>query len=56
VASPPKWTRRSYRRDFTPSEIIAIKRALEPNVKEEAKEWMIAAHASAAFLEKNSRK
>jgi hypothetical protein len=32
--------------DFTPSEIIAIKRALEPNVKEEAKERMIAVHAS----------
>jgi hypothetical protein len=34
--------------DFTPSEIIAIKRALEPNVKEETKERMIAVHASPA--------
>ena len=46
MASPQKWAHRSYRRDFTPSEIIAIKCALEPNVKEEAKERMIAAHAT----------
>jgi hypothetical protein len=38
----------SYRRDSTPSEIVATKRALEPNVKEEAEEGMIAAHASPA--------
>jgi hypothetical protein len=37
-----------YRRDSTPSEIIATKRALAPNVKEEAEEGMIAAHASPA--------
>jgi hypothetical protein len=48
VASPQKWARQSCRKDFTPSEIIAIKRALEPNVKEEAKERMIAVHASPA--------
>jgi hypothetical protein len=46
VASPQKLGRQSYRMDFTPSEIIAIKRALEPNVKEETKERMIAVHAS----------
>jgi hypothetical protein len=40
----------SYRRDSTPSENIAIKRALEPNVKEEAKERMIGAQASPAKL------
>jgi hypothetical protein len=48
VASPQKWGRQSYRMDFTPSEIIAIKSAPEPNVKEEAKERMIAVHASPA--------
>jgi hypothetical protein len=35
-------------RNSTPPEIIPIKRALEPNVKEEAKERIIAAHASPA--------
>jgi hypothetical protein len=47
VASPQKCVRQSYRKDSTPSEIIAIKR-LGPNVKEDAKEWMTDAHASPA--------
>lgn len=34
------------RKDFTPSEAVAIKRALEPEIKEAAKERMVAAHAS----------
>jgi hypothetical protein len=34
--------------DFTPSEVIAINCALETNVKEEAKERMVAVHASPA--------
>jgi hypothetical protein len=33
VASPQKWGRQSYRMDFTPSKIIAIKRALEPSAR-----------------------
>jgi hypothetical protein len=30
---PQKWGRQSYRMDFTPSKIIAIKRALEPSAR-----------------------
>jgi hypothetical protein len=41
--------RQSYRKNFTPSEIIAIKR-LGSTVKEDAKEWMIGARASPAKL------
>jgi hypothetical protein len=55
VASPQKWGRQSYRMDFTPSKIIAIKRALETNVKEEAKERMVAVHASPATFPEQAK-
>jgi hypothetical protein len=46
---------RKCHRDFTPSEIIAIKRALETNVKEEAKERMVAVHASPATFPEQAK-
>jgi ParB-like chromosome segregation protein Spo0J len=33
-----EWSENSQRKDFTPSEIVALKRALEPKLREEAKE------------------
>jgi N6-adenosine-specific RNA methylase IME4 len=33
-----EWSENSQRKDFTPSEIVALKRAIEPKLREEAKE------------------
>jgi N6-adenosine-specific RNA methylase IME4/ParB-like chromosome segregation protein Spo0J len=41
-----EYAENAFRKDFTPSEIVAIKRDLEPIEREKAKKRMVAAHAS----------
>src|SRR5438105_3773666 len=36
-----EWAENAFRKEFTPSEIVAIKRALEPRLKAEAKERQV---------------
>lgn len=43
------------RKDFTPTEAVAIKRAVEPAERDAAKERMVAAHASPGKLPEQQR-